>query len=86
MDRNSGEEVIDEAVLRVPGRFRNGKAEIRRFEFLTPLIAAMLEKHVLKWLKGYCTEGLCLRVLLNHHVVCSSSFVPSAFTNPAFTS
>jgi hypothetical protein len=52
MNRNSGEEVIDEAVLRLPGRFRNGKAEIRRFEFLAPLIAAMLEKYVLKWLKG----------------------------------
>jgi hypothetical protein len=53
MNRNSGEEVIDEAVLRVPGRFRNGKAEIRRFEFLALLVAAMLqEKYVLKWLKG----------------------------------
>jgi hypothetical protein len=49
----SGEEVIDEAVLRVPGRFRNGKAEIRRFESLALLVAAMLqEKYVLKWLKG----------------------------------
>ena len=53
MNRNSGEEVIDEAVLKVPGRFRNGKAEIRRFESLALLVAAMLEeKYVLKWLKG----------------------------------